>query len=66
MPCEVVVCGFFSVYRLRHKCRYDIKGTAVQILKSFVAAPRLKAQERYCCTVRILWVLYDWAFLAIK
>jgi hypothetical protein len=48
--------GSFFLYRLRHKHRYDVKDTTVQILKAFVVTPWLRACERYYCTALIFVV----------
>ena len=56
MPCEAVFYGFFFLYQLHHKRRYDVKGTTVQILIAFLVTPWLKACKRYYCTVHIFVV----------
>jgi len=46
MPCEAVICGFYFLYQLCHKHRYDVKGTNVHILKAFVVTAWLKVCNR--------------------
>jgi len=56
-PCKAVVCGFYFMYQLRRKGRYDVKSTTVLTLKAFVVTPWLKASIGTTALFILLWLL---------